>query len=284
MIVTGWDFEGRGGLYRIDGSTGRTSPVALQAGGGDLLMMAPIFIGEAPDGALLYARQSARRTGPGDSAEFGVFRSVGAQGEREIARLHLGSRPDLSHLALSPDGRTIFFSRWSQSEARVGGGGLLIALDILSGRERTLFAGVTQRWSLSPDATTIVTGRVMPNEQSSVWVVPVTGDQPREILRGLPARVSGVLSVLLWAPDSKSFIASWGVRSGSPEVRWVPVDGRQPRLLDLGLGVGDFLQTVTLHPDGRRVAFHQRNITVDVAGYRTDLWRFHGLTTTSDRR
>jgi hypothetical protein len=60
---------------------------------------------------------------------------------------------------------------------------------------------------------------------------------------------------LQWTPDGRAVIVN--VRGATPnafELWWIPVDGRQPRRIDIG--VDNLINNaIAVHPDGRQVAF-----------------------------
>jgi len=96
-------------------------------------------------------------------------------------------------------------------------------------------------------------------------IIPVAGGEPREVMRlpSEPAAVAltnfsgGLLSMLTWAPDSRSFL----IRKRLPgenqigEVWQAFLDGNEPRKLDERMDPRLAGGGPRLHPDGRQIAF-----------------------------
>ena len=77
--------------------------------------------------------------------------------------------------------------------------------------------------------------------------MPAAGGPPRELLRLKTAILSGVE----WARDGSQLLFSRGGEP-TPELWRIPVQGGQPRRLGL---VTNQNARISLHPDGRQIAF-----------------------------
>lgn len=271
VVVKGYDFDGSIGVFAIDVSDGEATLVARGREYDDTFM-----IGWSPDGRrIFFGRQVQGRERPDDAPTFAVIEYDTASGaEREVQRMNLGTRPDTTRLTMSPDGTRVYHSRLHPGGQVVGGlVGSLVELDLTTGTERILTDGIFPMWRLSPDGTHAVVGRPGTPE-SSLWVVPIDGSAPRELLRGLPARLAASFSSLEWAPDGGSIIAALGTGQ-VPDVWWVPTDDRSPRRLELGLQAGDYVLMLDVHPDGRLVFVNRNN--ADSGGRTAKLWELTGF-------
>ena len=267
LLVDARDLDqGRRGIYSVDVRTGRVSPVA---GGG-------IKVQWSPDGQrMYYLKQLA------DSPSTAMlFERLGTTGDdREVGRLDLGIMPGISEYAVSPDGRTVYYSRGLDAPGRLESpagrprGHALIALDLASGRQQEV-AQVGFRWSLSPDGRFVAT-RV--TNGPSLWalrIIPLDGGDVLD-LAPMGEPFAGPLQ---WARDSRSLLAY--VAAPTPTGRdsrvlwWIPVDGRPGRQIDLDsrLTSEARLDHLALHPDGRRLVFVHQPVSLDPGGPRTHLW------------
>ncbi len=145
-----------------------------------------------------------------------------------------------------------------------------IERDLATGTERVVIRRrALGGLNISPDGQYIATPSVDESTNSRTYLlVPVAGGEPRELMRmssEVPAEdlLNGNKGVWLrnacWAPDSRSVLAFKGrggvlqePSSAEVELWQIPIDGSAPRRID-GLSPTD--GGISVHPDGRRVAF-----------------------------
>ena len=88
--------------------------------------------------------------------------------------------------------------------------------------------------------------------------MPAEGGKPRELFRVQRGDIDPGL--VAWTPDGR-YVLFGKRRSGGPngagELWRIPVEGGEPKKVELMLGVG-FFKGLRVHPDGKRIAFHNR--------------------------
>ena len=98
-------------------------------------------------------------------------------------------------------------------------------------------------------------------------LIPVEGGEPRELLRvsqpqGLIVRFSG----MPWTPDGRAVLVRRRMAVDSSELWLVPIAGAPPRKLDIDVNrwaTGNF-GVISLHPDGRQIAFLTGQVNSEV--------------------
>jgi Tol biopolymer transport system component/beta-lactamase regulating signal transducer with metallopeptidase domain len=146
----------------------------------------------------------------------------------------------------SPDGETIFF--------RESGG--IKTRDLGTGRDKELHrADGIRTLAVSPDGRQLAFQAK--DRETQAWalkVMPVAGGEPRELLR---VKESEQIATVAWMPDGRHLLfarGSWQMdpRKRAAEVWRIPVAGGAPQRLGLAM---DRLRGLSVHPDGRRIAF-----------------------------
>ena len=174
-----------------------------------------------------------------------------------------------------PEGKTIFYERRADQID-------LVVRDLDTGEDRILYPspGRIRQLAISPDGR-----RLAFKGQGSgglILVVPATGGEPRKLLAThFPYRGG-----LAWMKNGKDilFVKEFGEDAGSPEGTrsselWrISAEGGEPQRLGLivreGVDVARgnaIVRDLSVHPDGRRVAF-----TLD-RGYMSELWVLENL-------
>jgi len=100
-------------------------------------------------------------------------------------------------------------------------------------------------------------------------VMPAAGGEPRELVR-VPEPEAIIETSLAWTPDSRETLIARSPASlrGRTRLWRVPVDGGAPAPVDLPLAAR--LRSVSVHPNGRRIAFTAGVATAEV--WRMDNW------------
>lgn len=161
--------------------------------------------------------------------------------------------PDCVEWVAWSGARKLVFTRWTAD------GRALVARDLASGAEKQLHR-VARPSSIGPLAVAR-DGRQVAFVQldfaarsSALMVMPVAGGEARELLRvRLPERISQ----LAWTHDGRDFLFGKGrLRDGNPgfELWKVRAEGGEPEPLGLAME-GLNLYGLSVHPDGRRIAF-----------------------------
>ena len=146
---------------------------------------------------------------------------------------------------VSPDGGRVYYTKRSDDGPRIA------AMDLESGSERILSnegAGSgLDPWALSPDGTYIAFA-IDDGNLHRLLVMPSVGGEPREIYR-YEAEASWVQSIA-WSRDGKSLLYS--VRD-APWLWRIAAAGGTPE--KIGLSAEGTPAHLSVHPDGRRIAF-----------------------------
>jgi len=167
--------------------------------------------------------------------------------------------------ALSPvaaaDGKSLFFTRASRDPQR-GRSLALFEKDLTSGSERQVIRGenLVEGMRLSPDRQWIAAPTLdRATKSARVLLIPVLGGEPRELLRA-----SGLAQFRIpgWTPDGRSVVVwksltgDWEKASAASEVWRVPIDGGEPRRLELDLAGLRATNGFQFSPDGRYIAYN----------------------------
>lgn len=188
-------------------------------------------------------------------AGFSPFRIDVQTGDSVPISLH----PEVMWLpAMSPDGKTVFYQAVFRDPRRY----CVLARDIESGKDKELYRAVDPAhfasWlTLSPDGrylAFVFTGDAG-NVSKSLKVIPTAGGEARDVLRGL--QMPFCEAPIAWAPDGASllFLKQIDPTPDSKTELWsVSIEDGKPRRLDLAV---EGMKGISIHPDGRRIAFTQ---------------------------
>jgi Tol biopolymer transport system component len=176
--------------------------------------------------------------------EFGPFRIDLQTGDFE----HM----DLKHMvgwggAWSHDGKALYYYRENS----------IVVRSLATGQEKMVHrVAAPSHWcaplALSRDGRQLAVAAGEGDCRSGVLkVLPAEGGDARDLLRGVEMPFPGSVA---WTPDGLNLLVSKkpNPRSSATELWLVPVQGGEPRKLDL---VADNICDVRVHPDGRHVAY-----------------------------
>ena len=203
-----------------------------------------------------------------------LLRGRDAQGQRLSSRIDLETGR-VSPMLVNRWGSWIVTPRWSADGSAVY---YIEPWDEGTGRparimRRDLATGQDEEIRLLPEGVT--TGQVLPspdgrwlalalnrNGRHSVAIMPVSGTEIRELLDHGPM-------TLAWAPDSQQILFFRPPRTERrvgaarrSELWGVPVQGGDAR--SFGLSVPFPVENLSIHPDGRQIAFQVRERTTEI--------------------
>ncbi len=133
----------------------------------------------------------------------------------------------------------------------------LMTFDLKTRRESELYRANSGIYMLatSPDGQRLAfcesSEAVFPNV---VMTIPASGGEPRELLRVPEGKTFPWGVGISWTPDGRHVVVGRPGAPDQPDELWIiPATGGEPRKLNLGFKV----RKLSLHPDGRRIAFGQ---------------------------
>jgi eukaryotic-like serine/threonine-protein kinase len=149
-----------------------------------------------------------------------------------------------SHVAISPDAREVVYVLVDGEKQSLWVRNVPTKSDVqVLPPAVTVFNGV----NFSPDGNYIYFERARnSSETGDLYVMPVLGGTPRQLLRDVYRPIS-------FSPDGKQFALIRVSASGNPEVRIVNSDGGADRLLAT-LPTGPFVYGAAWSPDGKTIA------------------------------
>jgi Tol biopolymer transport system component len=118
--------------------------------------------------------------------------------------------------------------------------------------------------SVSPDGNSLVFGTVDTDLSWILRAIPLKGGPLREIVKS-KVNLAGVSGTYFWSPDGKHILFFTDVSKGkdkTSELWSVPFEGGEPQTL--GLAISMKPTTLSLHPDGRRLAFSFSQASTEV--------------------
>lgn len=194
------------------------------------------FLHWSPDGLALLL------SGTDANAKQAIYRVDTQTGDKTAVLVSNDNSPKYPQWAL--DGKHIYY------RLRVPGSYAVMERDIASGTERELIrtpsGGGNSPFSLSPDGRSIA----VISTSSSLLVVPSKGGEARTLFRTSPPEWLMPAGALAWTADSRAVLV---VKVN--KLLEVPIDGRQPRELDIDVSAWLTGEGFRLSPDGRHIAF-----------------------------
>jgi dipeptidyl aminopeptidase/acylaminoacyl peptidase len=226
-----WSADGRHIAFLTPGATGKNGLNVVDVESGKITTLDLGFPAggptwRPPDGRELVFRQE------GDTPGIYAVRPDGS-GLRKVSTRPAISPFDFQGPALSPDGRTLAYTSWSESDSF-----RLYVLDVETGAERRLpmQAPGRQGWGVfSPDGRSIAYARAIGNEPTfDIVVAPADGlSEGRAIGAPLPLIDGNIQVQLAFTPDGSAVIARYGDDEHAT-ASWLPLDGSRVTAMDTG--------------------------------------------------
>jgi len=192
----------------------------------------------SPDGRSILA------TGVDFKGRLGFFRIETQSGSTSFVAPAVSE--DIGCPVWSPDGKAIYLIRMRQGKTEYSYS--LVVHDLETGQQKELYRGLVYALALSPDGAKLAF--VSPEV---IMVMPSGGGEPKALLRWKEPERFDWRSNLVWSPDGRHLLFSTTTGGREPFELWEISAGRgQPRKLGLS---GDSLRDLSVHPDGRRIAF-----------------------------
>jgi Tol biopolymer transport system component len=166
---------------------------------------------------------------------------------------------NILHAALSPDGKTLFYSDCDRPTGPTMS--RLMVRDLQTGREKQLVRVVYGtapycRWALSPDGEQLAF--VLQSKAGrSLNTVSTTGGKPNELLR---EKFADLRLRVAWTPDGQNILFFLG-----NELWRIPAEGREARKLWEWKERRLSLDDIRVHPDGQ-------NVALEVTEPRNEVW------------
>ena len=182
-----------------------------------------------------------------ESANPGIYAIApdGTSKRRAVSKSHPSNEYDYQGIAVSPDGATIMFTRWSSN-----GRPRVFALDVASGQETpfSTATGASQGAVFSPDGKLVAYARIDPAGTYQIVVADANGSgSGRTVGPKRPAQVEtgGVDASWAFAPDSTALIVRYG-NDDEGATQLLPLDGSPGT--SLGSGGFEFVDVQRLAP------------------------------------
>jgi Tol biopolymer transport system component len=209
------------------------------------------FFGWTPDGGSFIATGA---TGLG--GRVGIYTIDAQSGQRTLVVSPkvdeaLAGSIYLASPVLSPDGRALYYLQRTNLPAATELA--IMKRELASATETELLRRPVLRMPLvlSPDGRYIATASSDPSARSNTFlIIPTAGGEPKEIIRRAQPQQPGLF---VWGPDSRSLLIRTGTGGDKAELWRVFVDGAPAIKLDTM--VDGNIGSVSLHPDGRQLAF-----------------------------
>ncbi len=165
-----------------------------------------------------------------------------------IVQFDLADRIAIKDAEWSHDGKTIFYIRVVQSSEQWPHS--IVAHDLETGEEKELYQGNIWQGSLaiSPDGQ-----RLVFTDGHALKVMPAAGGEPRVLHRVQDTEGEAVDYGFAWTADGR-YILEMHIpdQSGPTELWRMPTEGGK---LQKVLEMDGLMIDISIHPDGRRIAF-----------------------------
>jgi len=208
-----------------------------------------------PDGRSIFVTRFFQRK-PRDI----VYRIDVLTGERTVLlRTKRTQTTEILHAALSPDGKTLFYSDCDRPTGPTMS--RLMVRDLQTGREKQLVRAVYGTapylgWALSPDGKQLAFV-LQSKADRSLNTVSTTGGKPNELLC---KKIADLRLRVAWTPDGQNILFFLG-----NELWRIPTEGREARKLWEWKERRLSLDGIRVHPDGQ-------NVALEVTEPRNEVW------------
>jgi Tol biopolymer transport system component/thiol-disulfide isomerase/thioredoxin len=236
FLVTGHDYRGARGFFRVDRETGGTTLLA-SLNDGDAVSAPQLSL----DGQTIYYR-----IGTLEGVDF-VAHELGSDTTQTLA-----SVPGFASFMLSPDRRQI-----SVVDTRASAQSLTLMSIADDERRELVRLGPGQRFNgpafFSPDGQSLVVPvEDVAGRSINVTLISTATTERRVIARSqAPQELAGV--AMAWAPDGRSLVYQRRVGPAALELWQLFIDGREPRAF--GLDPGARLTAFSIQPGGSGITF-----------------------------
>jgi Tol biopolymer transport system component len=162
---------------------------------------------------------------------------------------------NIKFIAPAQDGKSVYYTYFEFAKKRCR----IMGIDLATKETREIYRQDAPPdiggLSVSPDGKNLVFGTLDPDASLVLKAIPLPGGPPREIVKS-KAFPSGVSTAYFWSPDGKrilSFVDASKGKDKKSELWSVSFEGGEAR--SLGLTIDMIPTSVSLHPDGRRLAY-----------------------------
>jgi len=179
------------------------------------------------------------------------------------ATFYVDSEPgaNIKFMTPSSDGKLVYYTYFEFSKKRCS----IRRIDLATKESRELFQAEAPpdigELVISPDGKRLAFGISEPGWPNVIKTIDLPDGTPRDLVK-MKTRTSGNY---LWAPDGKGIIAFKNVpkEKGQKCELWsFPAEGAEPQ--SLGLTIDAEARSLSLHPDGRRLAFSVRQPSAEI--------------------
>jgi Tol biopolymer transport system component len=202
----------------------------------------------APDGRSLFVVGN-------DGKTFLALYQVDVQTGRTTFFVDSEPGANLKFIAPARDGKSVYYTYFEFAKKRCR----IMSIDLSTKETHEIYRQEAPPdiggLSVSPDGKDLVFGTIDPDASWILKAIPVAGGPPRELVKSKDS-ASGVNTKYVWSPDGKSLLLFMDASKGKEkkkEIWYVPAEGGDPQ--SLGLTMDENPSSVSLHPDGRRLAF-----------------------------
>lgn len=198
----------------------------------------------------------------GEARQDGIFLVDAQTGRTDLIAAKSNDIQGLRLPQFTDDGRSITYFRRLLDATGAGGATAFIRFDIATRGEDVLEASAAGlrpgRFAMgrSPDGRyRLAIHNDLKTTPSVLFAYDTATRQEREVFRAERPNAFNYEDGLQWMPDGRAVIVNMrGAAPNAFELWWIPVDGRQPRRIDVGVE-NLTNNAIAVHPDGRQVAF-----------------------------